>query len=227
MALRVLREIRGGGVRDAKELATAFSKVATELIERAAPMVAAKEESIEDSFWASIADDVPQKAEKAEDPSFLGGVGQRAAALELDEAAVNEKAKELARQVLKEVPKEARQAAEKRKRGESVMSPSFRREKERCAKAEKYFRLRMDGMSREDAAAVVRISRSTAKNYDHSGPEGFRIKPRYANNENPKLRILPMRILSWPPADVVERVGLDNLQYQKKLDAVAALEQSQ
>jgi len=219
MALRVLREIRGGGAREAKELATAFSKVASDLIERAAPMVVAKEESVEDSFWASIADDVPQKAEKTADPSFLGGVSQRAAGLELDEAAVNEKAKELARQVLKEVPKEARQAAEKRKIGESVRSPAFRREKERCDKAARYFDLRVSGMSREDAASSVKIARTTAKKYDHDGPSGFRINPRYEYNENLKLRIPPMKTDGWPPADVVERIMLDKAEYQRKLEA--------
>ena len=219
MALRVLREIRGGGAREAKELATAFSKVASELIERAAPMVAAKEESVEDSFWASIADDVPQRAEKAADPSFLGGVSQRAAGLELDEAAVNEKAKELARQVLKEVPKEARQAAEKRKTGESVRSPAFRREKERCGKAKKYFDLRRQGISREDAATMSKISITTAKKYDHDGPMGFRVAPRYANNENLKLRLPPMCTKNWPPKDVVDRCIMDKVEYEQRVEA--------
>lgn len=219
MALRVLREIRGGGVRDAKELATAFSKVAGDLIERAAPAVQATEEAAEESFWASIADDVPEKVKKTEDPSFLGGVGQRATMIEMDEAAVNEKAKELARQVLKEVPKEARQAAEKRKTGESVMSPAFRREKSRCEKASKYFDLRVGGLSREDAASGAKISRSTAKKYDHDGPSGFRINPRYEYNENLKLRIPPMKTDGWPPRDVVDRIMIDKAEYQRKLDA--------
>ena len=219
MALRVLREIRGGGAREAKELATAFSKVAGDLIERAAPMVAAKEESIEDSFWASIADDVPQKAAKADDPSFLGGVGQRATMIEMDEAAVNEKAKELARQVLKEVPKEARQAAEKRKRGESVNSPAFKREKLRCGKAKKYFDLRRQGISREDAATMSQISRSTARKYDHDGPMGFRVAPRYANNENLRLRLPPMCTKNWPPKDVVDRCIMDKVEYEKRIEA--------
>ena len=51
MALRVLREIRGGGVRDAKELATAFSKVASDLIERAAPLTQSQEVEVEDATY--------------------------------------------------------------------------------------------------------------------------------------------------------------------------------
>ena len=219
MALRVLREIRGGGVRDAKELATAFSKVASDLIERAAPAVQATEEAAEESFWASIADDVPEKVKKTEDQSFLGGVGQRAAMIEMDEATINEKAKELARQVLKEVPKEARQAAEKRKIGESVKSPAFKREKLRCGKAKKYFDLRRKGISREDAAAMSEISRSTAKKYDHNGPMGFRVAPRYANNENLRLRLPPMCTKNWPPKDVVDRCIMDKVEYEKRIEA--------
>tara|TARA_R100000773_G_scaffold39779_1_gene35440 strand:- start:40594 stop:41415 length:822 start_codon:yes stop_codon:yes gene_type:complete len=231
MALRVLREIRGGGVRDAKELATAFSKVASDLIERAAPLTQSQEVEVEESFWQSIAGDVSHKQPSVENHTFLGGVEQRAKNLELDpvsrEVEVNEKAKELARQVLKEVPKEARKAAEKRKYRENVRSVPFRREKERVEKARKYFQLRVDGIGREDAAAMVKINRTTARKYDTNGPEGLKVQAKYAEHENPKLRIQPIVISGWPTADVVERLQMDSIKLERKIRAQEKLKLNQ
>ena len=216
MALRVLREIKDGGVRDAKELATAFSKVASDLIERAAPMVAATEVEAEESFWNSIAEDVPKKSVAAKDQTFLGAVEARAKHLELDpvdhQVAINEKAKELAKQVLQEVPGQAAKPV----RGESAQSPGYKREKRRYEKASKYFDCRRRGMSREDSAKLAKIAISTAMNYDHAGPAGYRVQPRYVNHENINIRIPPMNTDKWPPRDVVDRCILDRAEAEKR-----------
>lgn len=216
MALRVLREVKDGGNKEAKALADAFSKVASELVERAAPLVAAKEEDVEESFWQSISSDVKHQTvspQQQEDP-----VMARARNLEIDpapvasDAVINERAKELAKQVLKEVPN----AAKKPKRMESSRSPAYKREKLRCEKAAKYFDLRRRGISREDAAKLAKIAASTSKNYDNIGPSGFRVQPRYVNHENINLRIPPLRTDKWPPSDVVDRCILDKAEAERK-----------